>query len=116
MHRPSSVQFLNALIVYETQYIKFWSSGEDFCKYLYGELKESIHKMGWGFFIFYSRLEDYNLKPRKFLTEHLKYANIRVGERALIGIVVDPTKKKRNLLQSYKKVRGIYRIHVIAEF
>ena len=50
------------------------------------------------------------------MTEHLKYAHIRVGGRVLIGIVVDPTKKKINLLQSYKKVRGIYRIHVISEF
>ena len=116
MHRPSSERFLNALIMYETQFIKEWFSGKDFCKHLYGALKESIHKKGWGFFIFYSRLEDYNLKPRKFLTEHLKYASIRVGDRARIGIVVDPTKKKINLLQSYKKVRGIYRIHVIAEF
>ena len=114
--RPSSDRFLNCLIEHVTQYIKCWFSGKDFCKYLYGELKETIHKKDWEFFIFYSRLEDFNLKPRKFMTEHLKYAQIRLGERVLIGIVVDPTKKKTNLLQSYKKVRGFYRIHVIAEF
>ena len=115
-HRQSSSRYLNALIVWQTQWIKWYTSGKDFCKYLYGEMKELIHKKGWEFFIFYSRIEDFNLKPRKFMTEHLKYAHIRVGGRVLIGIVVDPTKKKINLLQSYKKVRGIYRIHVISEF
>ena len=83
---------------------------------MYGELKESIHKKNWEFFIFYSRVEDFNLKPRKFMTEHLKYLHLRVGERVLIGIVVDPTKKKINLFQSYKKVKGFNKIHVISEF
>ena len=50
------------------------------------------------------------------MAEHLKYADIKLGGRVLIGIVIDPTKKKTNLLQSFKKSRGIYRIHVIAEF
>ena len=50
------------------------------------------------------------------MTEHLKYLQLKVGERVLIGIVVDQTKKKINLFQSYKKVKGFYRIHVISEF
>ena len=83
---------------------------------MYRELSKTIHDKGWKFFIFYSKLEDYNLEPRQFMTAQLKYADITVGERVLIGIVMDTSETKRNLYLSFKKVRAFYGVHVISEF
>lgn len=54
-------------------------SGKDFCKSLYGSLAHTIHSENSEFFIFYAKLVHYDEEPRKFMTQRLNYAEIRVG-------------------------------------
>ena len=90
-------------------------SGKDFCDGLYGSLAHSIHSQNSEFFIFYAKITHYDEEPRKFMTEQLDYAEIRVGKRAIIGIVIDPTQKKTCLKQSFKKVQVIHGVYLVAE-
>ena len=91
------------------------SSARDFIKSLYGSLAQPIRSTNSEFFIFYAKLEHYDQEPRKFMTRRLKYAEIRVGGKAIIGIVIDPTKKKTCLKQSLERVQAIYGVYLIAE-
>ena len=54
-------------------------SGKDFCKSLYGSLAHTIHCENSEFFIFFAKLVHYDEEPRKFMTQRLDYAEIRVG-------------------------------------
>ena len=54
-------------------------SGKDFCKSLYGSLAHTIYSENSEFFIIYAKLVHYDEKPRKFMTQRLNYAEIRVG-------------------------------------
>ena len=90
-------------------------SGKDFCESLYNSLAHTIHSEKSVFFIFYAKLVHYDSDPRKFMTQRLNYAEIRVGQRAIIGIVIDPTKKKTCLKQSLKKVQAIHGVYLVAD-
>lgn len=64
------------------------------------------------FLVFYARYENFSLDTREILTEHVDYTEYKVGGRAVIGILIDSTLKKRCLKRAHSKIKELPDVYV----